>query len=162
MRVTQVHQFPVQDGGDVTVLLQKVSGPVVAMDDGHMRRHRAMVFQPADSPLGCRIRAHGPACNLLLPEFDVDARRIFHCDVMPHFGNRPALPGHTVQSRQCVNELLAQHAAVAFFQRRRAGRNPGHNGRAIDALAEQKGRAKDACIVARPVGPWHGNGAVFQ
>ena len=162
VRIAQVHEFPVEDGRDVAALLQEVAGAVVAVHDGHARRHRVVALEPTDAPLGQRVGPHRPAFDQAFVELDVALRGVLGGDAVGERGDRLVLPAHAVQRRQRVDEVGAQAAAVAFVQRRLAGRHPGHDGIARDLLAEHEGRAQDGRVVAAPEGARQRHGTAFE
>ena len=53
VRVAEVHQLPVEDRGDASILLEEVAGAVVAVDDRHpAARTGQCAFSQRMRPLG--------------------------------------------------------------------------------------------------------------
>src|SRR5207249_8218123 len=91
-RIAEVDELPVEYRCDAAAALKEVTRTVVAVDDGDLRRHRAMGLQPGDRPFEHRVWTKGPTREERLPEVDLQGRGGAFLDARPERLERRAAP----------------------------------------------------------------------
>ena len=114
--IAEMHELPVENGGNAPVALEEIAEPVIAVNQRHPLGFRRMAAQPGERAMRHRMRAQRPAAKARLPVFDLQLRGVLRRDGAPPGGERRRAPVEAVQRGERVDEIGREAVAARAFE----------------------------------------------